>query len=369
MLFLTLNAFSSTGGIQKVSRSMSHALHHISKNRGSSSFRMLAMDDDKIADTRYISQHEFKGFRSNKLIFALKATFDGAKTKTVILSHINLLFIAVLIRILNKKTQFVLMAHGKEVWTELSLWKRKFINKYVVIWAVSNYTAAALKKQKINSDQIKILPNCIDPFFKIPKSFQKPERLLKRYQLSKHQPVILSIGRLTKFETDKGYNKVIGIIPQLLSEFPDLSYLICGQADAKEKTKLIKLVDKHRLQKNIKLLDFIPETELEAYYQLADIFGLPSKKEGFGLVFIEAAVCGSKVISGNIDGSADAMLNGQLGIMVDPDDTEQLRQAITQALKERLSESEARNIQRACLNSFSHDQYIKNIKKLLTEHE
>lgn len=330
---------------------------------------MFAMNDDQIADTRYISQHEFKGFRRNKLKFALNAILEGVKTKTVVLSHINLLFIALLIRFLSKTPHFILMAHGKEVWQKLPIWKRNFINKHVVVWAVSNYTAAALKKHKIRPGQIRILPNCIDPFFKIPTSFQKPERLLKRYQLSKHQPVILSLGRLTKHETDKGYNKVIKIIPQLLSEFPDLRYLICGQADAIEKTKLKKLIFKHRLQRNVTLLNFIPENELETHYQLADLFILPSKKEGFGLVFIEAALCGCKVISGNMDGSVDAMLNGQLGTMVNPDSTEQLKQAIHLSLRERLNDSEARNIQHTCLNSFSHEQYIKNIKKLLIEHE
>ena len=369
MLFLTLNTFSSTGGIQKVSRSMSHALHHISKTPEWSSFKMHAMNDGQIADTRYISQHEFKGFHRNKLKFTFNSILEGVKSKTVILSHINLLFIAMIISLLSKKPQFVLMAHGKEVWQKLPFWKRIFINKYVVIWAVSNYTAAALKKHKINSDQIRILPNCIDPFFKIPKSFKKPEELLKKYELSKHQPIIISIGRLTKYETDKGYDKVLRIIPQLLAEFPDLCYLICGQADAKEKTMLKKLVCKYRLQKNIKLLDFIPDTELEAHYQLADIFILPSKKEGFGLVFIEAAVCGCKVISGNIDGSVDALLNGKLGIMVDPDSIGQLKQALNLSLIERYTDSQARNIQRTCLNSFSHDQYIENIKKLLIEHE
>ena len=368
MLFLTLSTFSNTGGIQKVSRSMSHALHQISKDRKSGSFNMYALNDDETADTRYLSQQEFKGFNRSKIKFTLKAISTGIKTDTVILSHINLLFIALVIRAFSKRTQLIMLAHGKEVWRERALWKRNFINKHVVMWAVSNYTASTLEKNKINADRIRILPNCIDPFFKIPSSFQKPESLLRRYQLTKHQPIILSLGRLTKFDTDKGYNKVIRIIPQLLSAFPDLRYLICGQVDAKEKTRLKKLVCKYRLQKNVRILNFIPENELEAHYQLADIFILPSKKEGFGLVFIEAAVCGCKVISGNIDGSVDALLNGQLGIMVDPDSTDQIKQALTRSLTERFTVLEARNIQRACLKNFSYKQYMKNVKNLLIEH-
>ena len=64
---------------------------------------------------------------------------------------------------------------------------------------------------------------------------------------------------------------------------------------------------------------FIPDDELEAHFAMSDMYVMPSRKEGFGIVFIEAMYYGLPVIAGNMDGSVDALLNGELGQLVNPD--------------------------------------------------
>lgn len=60
---------------------------------------------------------------------------------------------------------------------------------------------------------------------------------------------------------------------------------------------------------------------------------MPSNREGFGIVFIEALACGKPVIAGNKDGSREAILGGELGIMVDPDDINEIAGAVTKVLR------------------------------------
>ena len=55
---------------------------------------------------------------------------------------------------------------------------------------------------------------------------------------------------------------------------------------------------------------------------------MPSKGEGFGIVFLEALACGKPVIAGNQDGSVDAVLNGKVGVLVDPYKLKELEQAL-----------------------------------------
>jgi glycosyltransferase involved in cell wall biosynthesis len=55
---------------------------------------------------------------------------------------------------------------------------------------------------------------------------------------------------------------------------------------------------------------------------------MPSEKEGFGIVFIEAMFYGIPVIAGNIDGSVDALLDGELGSLVNPNNKEEIIGAV-----------------------------------------
>jgi len=79
--------------------------------------------------------------------------------------------------------------------------------------------------------------------------------------------------------------------------------------------------------------NIIPDEILAAHFSLADVFVMPSEKEGFGIVFIEAMFYGIPVIAGNKDGSVDALCNGELGKLVDPDNRGELVKAIETVLK------------------------------------
>src|SRR5262245_65791769 len=62
---------------------------------------------------------------------------------------------------------------------------------------------------------------------------------------------------------------------------------------------------------------------------------MPSKGEGFGIVFLEALACGKPVLAGNKDGSVDALLGGELGALIDPDEIAQIAEALAAILTGR----------------------------------
>lgn len=367
MLFLTLDTFSKTGGIQKVCRTLAYTLSAIAKSASGNvySFKMLSLYD-KDTDAKYVYTKQFKGFNGSKICFLTNAILSGFRFKTIIISHVNLISVALFIKVIARKAQVIMLAHGVEVWREMPRWKQWFIQKHVKVWAVSNFTAQILEhKHQISRANIEVLNNALDPFFSIPDQFKQPQYLLERYGLHKNQPILLSITRLSKYETEKGYDSIIELLPQLIDEFPNLHYLLCGKSDVEEKYRLEQRIEKENLKQHISLIDFISEEELVSYYLLADTFILPSKKEGFGLVFIEAAACGCKIISGNIDGSTDAMLNGELGRMVNPNKPKEIKEAIINSLNQRHNHQTALSIQKKCLVNFRHQKYLQRTQDLL----
>lgn len=366
VLFLTLGSFCDTGGIQKVCRTMSKALSDISAERNSA-LQVFALKDQTIqADSRYISPAQFRGFNNQKLLFVFHAIKKSSSYPNVLLSHIHLLPIALMIKILRPSSRIILLAHGIEIWGKLSRWKVRFIKQHIQIWCVSRFTAETIeKKHGIKGQNAFVLNNCLDPHFNIPGILHKPGYLLSYYNLQLTQPVLLSICRLSSNDRDKGYLQVIQILKRLRERFPNICYLLGGLADTEEKAFLQELIRKGNLENHIKLIGFIPEAALTDHYLLCDIFVLPSKKEGFGLVFTEAAATGCRIICGNKDGSKEAIANGILGTLIDPEDLEALYQAILAQLEESAILEMAYARQNLCLIYFNYPQYKYHLKNLL----
>ncbi|TKC08646.1 glycosyltransferase family 4 protein [Pedobacter frigoris] len=365
LLFLGLSIFNTNGGIQQVCKSLIYALSTIALKRNIG-FQICSLHD-KNPDPKYVEKANFIGFSNKRAHFILKVLSNFRDTKTVILGHVHLLPLAFLLKTLSKDTEIIILAHGVEVWRHLKAWQCYLLRKKVTIWAVSSFTKHILEtRHKINPHRIHILNNSISPFFSVPDHFHKPRELQKRYEL-KQKTILLSITRKTGEDRYKGYDHVINAIPSLLSRFPNLHYLICGQQYSDEKHRIHTLIGKLNIRPHVTLLDFIPAEELTAHYLLADLFILPSKKEGFGIVFIEAAACGLKIISGNQDGSIDAMLNGKLGCMVDPDNSTQIKDAIIRNLGQKHNYTKAKLIQKTCLKYFSHKKYAFNVEHLLNQ--
>ena len=78
----------------------------------------------------------------------------------------------------------------------------------------------------------------------------------------------------------------------------------------------------------VRFVGQVARQELPDYYRLADVFVMPSTGEGFGIVFLEASAADLPVIGGNRDGSVDALAEGRIGTLIDPDDVHGLVEAI-----------------------------------------
>ncbi|MBC7240010.1 MAG: glycosyltransferase family 4 protein, partial [Chloroflexi bacterium] len=91
----------------------------------------------------------------------------------------------------------------------------------------------------------------------------------------------------------------------------------------------------------VKITGFIPDEDLPALYQGADVFAFPSLYEGFGIPVLEALACGTPVVTSNTSSMPEAA--GDAALLVDPTDVE----AIAEALWRLLEDASLRNALRA----------------------
>jgi phosphatidylinositol alpha-1,6-mannosyltransferase len=143
-----------------------------------------------------------------------------------------------------------------------------------------------------------------------------------------HGQLLASIGRLQR---RKGHDLVLRAMKALESELPQLEYVIVG--DGVERHTLEALTRELGLSGRVHFEGEVPGERLAEYYAAADIFVLATRIdqtdfEGFGLVFLEAAAAGRPVIAGRNGGVAEAVADGETGLLVEGDNVRELSDAI-----------------------------------------
>ncbi|TVQ57161.1 MAG: glycosyltransferase family 4 protein [Spirulina sp. DLM2.Bin59] len=219
------------------------------------------------------------------------------------------------------------VAHGIEVW---DVTDQRLIASFAQadrLLAVSHYSRDRLLAEQptIDPARVTVLPNTFDAnlFYPAPK----PPPLLHRYNLTPHQPVILTVARLDQTQAYKGYDQILRALPQVRQLLPDVHYLLVGKGN--DRPRVEQLITKLGLEGAVTLAGFVPDEELAAHYQLCDLFAMPSRGEGFGIVYLEAIATGKPTLGGNQDGAIDALRGGELGVLVDPDDVAAIARTLT----------------------------------------
>ena len=155
----------------------------------------------------------------------------------------------------------------------------------------------------VKPERVTLIPGGtdLDRFFP-PADKQKTRRQLG---LPTNRRILFSVRRLAP---RMGLDNLIKAMPAIVRRCPDILLLIGGKGP--EHTRLEALIQKMGMAAHVRMIGFIADEQLTAYYQAADLFVLPTiALEGFGLVTTEALACGTPVVGTPI-GATPEILNG-----------------------------------------------------------
>ncbi len=293
---------------------------------------------------------------------ALKAA--RRKAKLVLAGHPNLAPVVRLMKLVAPRMKSIVCTHGVEVWEPLPTMRRTALRKANLVLAPSQYTADHVKgDQGVAAERIRVMPWALDPQFEAlvangaksgpPPNFPKGQ-------------VILTVGRWLTSERYKGMDTLITALPKLLPRWPDLQLVAVGQGD--DKDWLADLAAENGVRRHVHFLSDLSYAQLAACYAACDVFALPSRGEGFGLVYLEAMACGKPVIGGAHGGAPEVIEDGVTGYLVQHGDAVQLATSIETLLAnpELASEMGRRGKERV-ENEFRFNVFSKSLKKLLRE--
>lgn len=254
------------------------------------------------------------------------------------------------------------LLYGIEAWTLKNNTYKTILRHADRVVSCSSYTRDRVLEQKyLDPAQISALPSTFHAnLFQIQS---KPDYLLERYNLSLEQPVIFTVGRLeSEF---KGYNNVLKALPQIRNSIPNVRYILAGKGG--DRPRIESLMQNLGLQDCVTLAGFVPDNELNDHYNLCDVFAMPSKGEGFGIVYLEAMACGKPVLGGNKDGAVEPLANGELGCLVDPDDVEAIANSLIQILQRTYPNSliyQPEQLRHKAIELFGYDRFCETLAEL-----
>ncbi|MGH8210261.1 MAG: glycosyltransferase family 4 protein [Steroidobacteraceae bacterium] len=331
VLFVCTEVFSN-GGIQRFNQTLLDAC-----NRLGISCRVLSLKDSpaSIAKHPTRSHESIMGFSGDWRRFALAVTGAVLRDRydRVLIGHINLLTLvnaALALRPFRRAPR-MLIAHGIEVWSGINAARRYAMSRADRILCVSHYTRQRILEQApaLLAQRLIIFPNALattwDHIIPVPSAHPVPTRF------------ILSVTRLERGDRYKGITTVIEAFSMLADD--SMQYLVIGDGDDLPFLRLV--AERCGVKDRVHFMRSVSDSELIALYQTCEAFVLPSGKEGFGIVFLEAMFFGAPVIAARENGAVDVVRDGETGISVRFGDTIAIKEAIERigtdnALRERL---------------------------------
>jgi glycogen synthase len=134
---------------------------------------------------------------------------------------------------------------------------------------------------------------------------------------------------------NKGVRVVLNAFVRLAPDHPDLVLTIAGAAEEDAAAELRERATSAGVDERVELLGFVEHDRLPDLYRAADLFAAPSRYEGgLGLVYLEAMACGLPVVAAASGGSAEAVAQGETGLLVRRDDVGETAQAIGTLLRD-----------------------------------
>lgn len=369
-MILVTNLFSAQGGIQAYNRDFVKTCGALLPE---SNFFVLALTDTGAPSGFFGKNVRYFGCGSSgrilgrmKLFLTLLRIMVKENPAFIICGHVNFSpLILFLSYVIGKR--HAMLVYGKEATTGLTWMQSLALKKARLIISVSRFTLAAVNPViAANGKSAVLLPARIDPeqFY-----IKKPSESLRKDLGIRDEQVLLTVARLSKEEREKGYDTVLRSLRILKQKKYRLKYVVAGEGD--DAPRIEKLASSLGVRDSLVLAGFIPPNELPDFYALCDLFVMPSKQEGLGIVYLEALACGKPVIAGNQDGARDALLGGKLGLLVDPDDPEALAAAILRVLKREVSGEllDPDHLREEVLNAFGPVRYEERMLELFKQIE
>ena len=375
-LILTPDIYTR-GGIARYTATLASALGDLI---GSANVHVLPLlrvagDEEESPPYRVFNPIARRLSATAKFRFASKALGLGFRRYDLAVStHLGLSSVATMMRLLYG-TPFWITCHGCEAWGRFPADVRWAARRAELLLPVSHFTAERVAKMNgIPQSRMRVLHNAIPDAFTVRLMASNGSDGFAATS-GRREKIILSVGTVSRESAYKGYDTVIRALPRVLRDVPNARYVVAGEGD--DIGRLKHLARETGVQDHVEFKGGVTDAELVACYRDCDVFALPSRTasengngwqgEGFGRVYVEAALAGKPVVGSTGGGAAEAVLHEKTGLLVDPESFSEVAGGLTRLLRDSgLAARMGQEGRRWALRNFTCGALRERLEDLLT---
>lgn len=261
----------------------------------------------------------------------------------------------------------VLTAHGTDLmgydkWPYLREYADKAMKACSAVISISKDNCELLENIFPDSkDKIVMMRNGFNSSVFYPDS-QDPAKVLSEYGVDySGEKIVFFAGKLANF---KGVDILLEAAARYEKEEPETITVLAGDGDERDK---LYALHKELGLKTVHFLGNVNQEALRKLYNIADVSLVPSRREPFGLVAIEAMACGAPVIATNQGGLPD-FVNDSVGKLLRPEDAEDLAAGVIEVLTRDVDKAAwRREIAEYAESNYSQDAIIRELEELYAE--
>jgi phosphatidyl-myo-inositol dimannoside synthase len=325
---LSMTGAYSRGGVQAYSRRVAEILS------GYGAFRRLDLHGVSLQDEDWSSnQHPnpvqyatFGAARGSRVEFmrlSARAAWN-AKPRIAVVMHTCIAPPALLLRVARMTGPYVLVLHGIEAWGRAKPAVRAAAAGAARIVATTWHTAREFAKANgLSERKFTVIPLAVPDLASADAAPAGRSGELR----------VLTAGRLASEDAYKGYDMLISGVSRARQSGAKIRLRIVGAGD--DMARLQSHADSVGLAGDgVEFLGAVPDAQLRRELTDCDVFALPSKGEGFGIVYLEAMAAARPCIAGNHGGPPEIIDDGRDGYLVEHGDVDQLASRLVTLYRE-----------------------------------
>jgi len=345
------------GGVAAVAR----LLWRVCQDRWGDASRLVTLLDDSQQIESLTSS------RAMRLRFG--ARLAGAQVRGdsgwILYSHLSLAQVQGFIPA-GLRRPYVIFLHGIEAWRSITRAQRGALEGASLLVANSHYTAMRVTEEHPWIGPIGVCPLSLPPAPKTANSLAHAPRV----KTAGAGPAlgsrnVLVVGRMSSSERYKGHDQLLEAWPAVIGAVPDARLVFAGDGD--DVSRLVTRAKRLQVADSVVFTGFVDEDTLQSLYGQAPIFAMPSRNEGFGLVYLEAMSHGLPCIGSIHDAAGETIEHGVTGILVRQSDIGEIAASITrlltdEPLRRRLGQAGRRRLE----DRFSYSRFFDRMTSLVS---